>query len=693
MNDASMPNASVTSLEHASFSHLSMIEWETLHRLAAVSSDGVITTLLTVSTEGQQRLAAQEFMARELADLRQQVSTPAQIKNKTNIVKLDVSTYSGEGESRLHLKRWFCEVDIAIEARQLSTELARTCFLLSKLTGKAKDWALGKLVADASCFLTTDSMKMDLRLAIRAATRRDRPENSFSVPAPRGNLTARCRPRLTHEFHDTRNGGHLGCDLRVPFSRLLLAAYIQVGAKVGTLVRCVPPREAVSIQAVDLSLSPPTRGHPKMVHLAPVAASITAQQAAALFVDVVYRHHCIPSSIVSDWDPRFTSAFWRELFKLLGTRLAMSTASHPETDGLTERANRVVEDVLRSFATSFTSWTSFLSMVEFANNNAVHSSTGLTPFFINFGRHPRVPVLLGMEHPSIAPVPASKTRQFVKVLTTLLRHYYTLSPRDMVPRLPRKDVTPSSASYATPSQRRWTVKKNMLIDAAARTERCSLSATASYSRRPGIQPTAATNLGTSKLAPRFVLGDAYTLQLPTAIRLHPTFYVDRLHRYHPADVPSGAVPSQHPSPDHVHSAPVHAPPTVDSAPPDHAPVAPAAPRPGSVDAPPPLPPSGRTVRFLRDGPPPLVDSAGHVRHIVEAFLEHDDRRAGPRRTQSGRGARIRGYRVPSHRQYLVRWIGPLEDSWEAGEALLQDVPDCVAAYEASVLGGAAARRA
>ncbi|ETP24191.1 hypothetical protein F441_02769 [Phytophthora nicotianae CJ01A1] len=434
----------------------------------------------------------------------------------------------------------------------------------------------------------------------------------------------------------------------------------------------------------------------KMVHLAPVAASITAQQAAALFVDVVYRHHCIPSSIVSDWDPRFTSAFWRELFKLLGTRLAMSTASHPETDGLTERANRVVEDVLRSFATSFTSWTSFLSMVEFANNNAVHSSTGLTPFFINFGRHPRFPVLLGMEHPSIAPVPASEdaavsassdpvtlSRAAVP-LTLMMLWVFTTS---------WQSVTPSSASYATPSQRRWNVKKNMLIDAAARTERCSLSATASYSRRPGIQPTAVTNLGTSKLAPRFVLGDAYTLQLPIAIRLHPTFYVDRLHRYHPVDVPSGAVPSQRPSPDHVHSAPVHAPPTVDSAPPDHAPVAPAAPRPGSVDAPPPLPPSGRTVRFLRDGPPPLVDSAGHVRHIVEAILEHDDRRAGPRRTLSGRGARIRGYRVPSHRQYLVRWIGPLEDSWEAGEVLLQDVPDCVAAYEASVLGGAAARRA
>uniref|UniRef100_H3H3P6 Integrase catalytic domain-containing protein n=1 Tax=Phytophthora ramorum TaxID=164328 RepID=H3H3P6_PHYRM len=74
----------------------------------------------------------------------------------------------------------------------------------------------------------------------------------------------------------------------------------------------------------------------------------------------------------------------------------MSTASHPETDGQTERANRVVEDVLRSFATSFQSWSTFLPMVEFALNNAVHASTELTPFFVNFGRHPRVPDLLGV---------------------------------------------------------------------------------------------------------------------------------------------------------------------------------------------------------------------------------------------------------------------------------------------------------
>ncbi|KAE8970943.1 hypothetical protein PR001_g27051, partial [Phytophthora rubi] len=134
----------------------------------------------------------------------------------------------------------------------------------------------------------------------------------------------------------------------------------------------------------------------KMVHLAPVAAEVTADESAELFLDLVFRHHGLPESIVSDRDPRFTSAFWTRLFALLGTRLLMSTAAHPETDVQTERVNRVLEDVLRSYATSFASWSSFLPMAEFALNNSTHASTDLMPFFVNNARHPRVPALLAV---------------------------------------------------------------------------------------------------------------------------------------------------------------------------------------------------------------------------------------------------------------------------------------------------------
>ncbi|POM60740.1 putative retroelement [Phytophthora palmivora] len=81
--------------------------------------------------------------------------------------------------------------------------------------------------------------------------------------------------------------------------------------------------------------------------------------------------HLAPT-IVSHRDPRFTGAFWDTLFQLLGTKLTMSTADHPQTDGLTER----------------------LPMVEFALNNAVYASTGFTPFYLNWLRHPQVPLTL-----------------------------------------------------------------------------------------------------------------------------------------------------------------------------------------------------------------------------------------------------------------------------------------------------------
>ncbi|POM74747.1 Pol protein [Phytophthora palmivora] len=129
----------------------------------------------------------------------------------------------------------------------------------------------------------------------------------------------------------------------------------------------------------------------EMVDLAPVRDKVTGKQAAQLFLDGVFRCHGLPETIVSDRDPRFTGAFWDTLFQLLGTKLTMSTADHPQTDGQTERTNRVHEDTLRSAcAEAPRSWPDQLPMVEFALNNAVHASTGFTPFYLNGLRHPQV---------------------------------------------------------------------------------------------------------------------------------------------------------------------------------------------------------------------------------------------------------------------------------------------------------------
>ncbi|KAG3051510.1 hypothetical protein PI125_g26279 [Phytophthora idaei] len=110
---------------------------------------------------------------------------------------------------------------------------------------------------------------------------------------------------------------------------------------------------------------------------------------------MVFKHHGMPLDIVSDRDPHFTARFWQEVFTPLDTQLSMSTADHPQTDGQTERVNRVLGDLLKSYARSFQQWSDCLPMAEFAINNSVHASTGHTPFYVNAMRHPRLPSMLG----------------------------------------------------------------------------------------------------------------------------------------------------------------------------------------------------------------------------------------------------------------------------------------------------------
>jgi len=129
---------------------------------------------------------------------------------------------------------------------------------------------------------------------------------------------------------------------------------------------------------------------------------MTADQLAVLFLQVI-KLHGIPEDLVSDRDKLFTSSFWKHLMSKLGTKLKMSTAFHPQTDGQTERTNSTLEQVLRAYiGYDQQNWEEWLPFVEFAINNASQDSTGRSPFFINYGYHPRVPSTL----PSVDSVPA-----------------------------------------------------------------------------------------------------------------------------------------------------------------------------------------------------------------------------------------------------------------------------------------------
>ena len=102
--------------------------------------------------------------------------------------------------------------------------------------------------------------------------------------------------------------------------------------------------------------------------------------------------HGVPMSIISDRGSQFTSKFWQQLQKALGTQLHFSTAFHPQTDGQSERTIQTLEDMLRMCVLDFKgSWDKYLPLIEFAYNNSYHSSIGMAPYEALYGRGYRSP--------------------------------------------------------------------------------------------------------------------------------------------------------------------------------------------------------------------------------------------------------------------------------------------------------------
>ncbi|GJY62231.1 putative reverse transcriptase domain-containing protein [Tanacetum coccineum] len=111
------------------------------------------------------------------------------------------------------------------------------------------------------------------------------------------------------------------------------------------------------------------------------------------YLKEVVSKHGVPVSIISDRDGKFTSHFWKSLHKALGTRLDVSTAYHPETDGQSERTIQTLEDMLRACVLDFgKGWDKHLPLVEFSYNNSYHTSIKAALFEALYGRKCRLPI-------------------------------------------------------------------------------------------------------------------------------------------------------------------------------------------------------------------------------------------------------------------------------------------------------------
>ena len=129
----------------------------------------------------------------------------------------------------------------------------------------------------------------------------------------------------------------------------------------------------------------------KMAHFIPCKESINAKDLANLFIQNIFKLHGLPSSIISDRGVLFTSKFWKHLLSKLDIQSNMSTSHRPQTDGQTEKTNSTLEQYLRIFSNyQQDNWASLLPCAEFSYNNHQQSSTKESPFFANYGMHPRI---------------------------------------------------------------------------------------------------------------------------------------------------------------------------------------------------------------------------------------------------------------------------------------------------------------
>lgn len=366
------------------------------------------------------------------------------------------------------------------------------------------------------------------------------------------------RTRILAECHDSAVAGHLGKDKTIEqvkrrfYWKGMDESIIQYVTSCDACQRNKPSQQ--SPMGLSMPLPIPTRpwqqvsmdlitGLPrsrsgndtivvfvdkltKMVHYVACKTAVSAPELATLFLREVVRLHGVPESILSDRDPRFTANFWRAFWSQLGTTLTMSTAYHPQTDGQTERANRTLEQTLRSFV-SFRQddWDQHLTTVEIAVNNAQQASTGFSPFYLNYGQEVSLPLdraVSGLLPPN-NPSAVDRIRQLKSDLAEAQSNIEKAQQRQ--------------SKYADQHRRdaKLVVGDRVLLSTK------HLKLVGADKRTPKF---ACQYLGPFKIK-RVVNDNAYELDLPVAMRIHPVLNVSRLKVYHDGatSFPSRPVPN------------------------------------------------------------------------------------------------------------------------------------------------------
>ena len=152
------------------------------------------------------------------------------------------------------------------------------------------------------------------------------------------------------------------------------------------LLTDLPPSD----EGFDTILVVLDHGATKGINLIPTRKTLDAMGTAELLRDNTFKRFGLPDSIISDRDPRFASAAFQNLMKLLDVKSKLSTAYHPQTDGATERSMQEIEVYLSIYCLSNpTQWPMALSTLEFAYNSRPHADRTQSPFELMMGYQPR----------------------------------------------------------------------------------------------------------------------------------------------------------------------------------------------------------------------------------------------------------------------------------------------------------------
>jgi hypothetical protein len=257
----------------------------------------------------------------------------------------------------------------------------------------------------------------------------------------------------------------------------------------------------------------------------PCHKDIDAKGTARLFLIYVYRHKGAPMTIVSDRGSQFISDFWDEFCRLIRTKLKLSTAAHPETDGQTEIVNQYMAQRLRPYVDYYQDdWSEWLPMVDFAAACLPHESTGVSPLFAECGYEPRLSIdwTQAKEPESVKErinrEDADKFVERMQGIWDMIRGTISQAQEHQKRQADRhrREIDFDVGDYVWVTTKEWkTGRPNKKLDSQME--------------------------GPYKILER--VGNAYRLDLPASIKVHPVIAANRLRK-----AASDPVPGQHPDP-------------------------------------------------------------------------------------------------------------------------------------------------